>query len=169
MIAWESSLEPVAAHQAPWDVWLFNSETHVFWKLSSTVCLRVCAPMPQERNTTISNLSLKLHWIISHWITFFFFFNYCLTGKQIVTPSRLFADNGLCCVRCDGRSWLSFHNTLNTCSAFVCNDFGPFRFVSCTMQCTDEGVRWGCNCWLIDWSFWILLLACLGCPEVTFN
>jgi hypothetical protein len=41
---------------------------------------------------------------------------------------------------------LSFCNMLNTCSAYVSNDFDPFGFVSYTMQCTNNG-RGG---WLLE-------------------
>lgn len=162
MIAWTSSLGPVAVREAPWDVWLLKSDTHLmFWKLSSTVCLRVRANASREEHHHLES-------IVKTALNYFpldnFFFLILSYWEKIVTPSRLFADNGLSCVRCDGRSWPSFHNTLNTCSAFVSNDFDPFGFVSCTMQCPDKGRGEGCNCRLTDWSFWILLLAYLECP-----
>lgn len=144
-------------------------ELDASWKLSSTVCLRVSISVSSEEHH-------YLEFIVETSLNCFpldtFNFFIVLLG-EIVTPLRLFAHNGLCFVRCEGRSWLSFRNMLNSCSAYVCNDFDPLGFVSCTVHCTNkwEGGN-GCNWkWLqVDWlSFWIHFISTLVYQKITSN
>lgn len=167
MIARASSLGPAAVHTAPWDVWLLKSKTHfMLWKLSSTVCFRVCVSASGEEYH-------HLRFFIAFKDLFptgshYFFIIVLLRKNNTITLTR--RQRPLLCTLWWTKltlyitRWtLVLLSFLMTWSVLLCFMYNAVYYKK------EEGLYLGMMMafWLTE-GFWILFLGKFGYPEVIF-